>query len=317
MSRFVARLYVAMTSTRGILMADLGADYLATMRGALSGFYAAVADFRKDQGYGPAPSSQAAGEQATFARPGSLVTAWSAAFQLIESGGEHLTAFVKTVTEPMEPIACWTCVRSMLESCAIAAWLLDPDIDARTRVGRIFALRYEGLEQNLKFSRVAGLGEAHLRRLSDRIDEVERDAIGLGYPRVENSRGRRIGIGQQMPSATEVIRLELDEEVNYRLLSAVAHGHQWAITQLGFRPVADRPGEALLGGEQVHLIEKAAHPTGIPLLGLCAAKALARPLWSQCRYFGGDLARLTGLFERVFDELRAKPVVRFWRETSD
>ena len=43
---------------------------------------------------------------------------------------------VKTITEPMEPIACWTCIRSMLEPCARAAWMLDPSIDADTRIKR-------------------------------------------------------------------------------------------------------------------------------------------------------------------------------------
>ena len=31
----------------------------------------------------------------------------------------------KTVTDPMELIAYWICARSMLESCELAAWLLE------------------------------------------------------------------------------------------------------------------------------------------------------------------------------------------------
>ena len=126
-------------------------DYLATMRGAVSTFCTEIVNFIQTQGAEPAPASQAETEQAVFPRPESVVTARSFATSLVESGGEHTMAFVKTITEPVEPIACGTCVRSMLEPCSLAAWLLDPSIDARTRVGRAFALRYEGMKQQLKY----------------------------------------------------------------------------------------------------------------------------------------------------------------------
>jgi hypothetical protein len=121
------------------------------MRDALFGFYDALGRFTQEHGFKYTDASQAATELASMSSSESLVTGMSIANHLIESGGEHVTAFAKTITEPMEPIACWTCVRSMLETCSLAAWLLDPAIDARTRVARIFALRYEGLEQQLKF----------------------------------------------------------------------------------------------------------------------------------------------------------------------
>ena len=39
---------------------------------------------------------------------------------LIESGYEHVTAFIDTITEPMQVVATWTCVRSMLN---LVPWL--------------------------------------------------------------------------------------------------------------------------------------------------------------------------------------------------
>lgn len=297
-------------------MAELGPDYIATLRTTLSNFYDEVGRFTQDHDVGLVPGSQAATEQTASLCPDSLVTAWCLASQLIESGGEHVTAFVKTITEPMEPIACWTCVRSMLESCALAAWLLDPGIDDRTRVGRGFALRYEGLEQQLKFGRAAGFGASELESAKDHIDDVERDALSQGYPRLVDSKRRRTGIGQQMPSATEVIKLMLDEEAMYRLLSAVAHGHSWAITRFGFKTVADPAGGPSIGGVQVGVLKKTAYLNGMAFLGLGAAKAFSRPLWNQCRYFGWDEAWLTRIFDSVFDKLRATPAVRFWRGSS-
>ena len=110
-------------------MSELGPDYLPEMREALSRFCNEIRSFHADHGNDLTPGSPAVHEKAVSPRPESLVTAWCQAAQLIESGSEHVTAFVKTITEPMELIACWTCVRSMLESCALASWLLDPRIN--------------------------------------------------------------------------------------------------------------------------------------------------------------------------------------------
>ena len=94
----------------------------------------------------------------------------------------------------------------MLEPCAVASWLLDPRIDGHTRVGRAFALRYAGLEQQLKLIRTDVESENYLQEIQgikDRIDEVEQDALETGYAPIA-----------KMPSATDVIKLMLDEEVN-------------------------------------------------------------------------------------------------------
>ena len=82
-------------------MSELGPEYLATMRKALSHFYDEIRNFHTDQGLDPAPGSPAVTEQAASPRPESLVTARSIATVLIESGGEHVAAFVKTITEPI------------------------------------------------------------------------------------------------------------------------------------------------------------------------------------------------------------------------
>jgi len=114
-------------------MAELGPEYIASMREALSSFYDDVGSFTQDQGGRPAHGSQADTERATFPKPESLITTWSIATLLIESGGEHVTAFVKTITEPMEPIACWTCSPSGTPSphgrmCACGARQIMPSI---------------------------------------------------------------------------------------------------------------------------------------------------------------------------------------------
>jgi hypothetical protein len=289
---------------------SIGPAYLLEMRGALTKLHHDAGQFIQGYGSVPVVGSQAENEKTTFARPQSIVTAWSLGTQLIEFGGEHVTAFVKTVTEPIEVIACWTCVRSMLESCALSAWLLDPLIDARTRVGRVFAHRYEGLKQQLKFGRFIGRSAAEISAEENRIDAVEQDVLNLGYPRVLDRNGKRIGFCQQMPSTTDMIDTVLNEGKNYRMLSAIAHGHHWAINGLCYKPVV---GDTDFGGVPAKVFEKTDNLTGIVLLGLCAMKALARPLWNQCHYFGWDSLRLEESLEKVADILQAAPAVRFWR----
>ena len=234
------------------------------------------------------------------------------ATMLIELGGEHVTAFAKTITAPVEPIACLTCVRSTLESCALASWLLDPRIGARTRIGRVFAIRHEGIEQQLKFVRATGGSGEDLQSIEKRSDEVEQVALKLGYPPIVNKKGKQLGIGQKMPSATEVVKLMLDEEEMYRLLSAVTHGHDWAIRGLGFSPVLEGDLRPAVGGVPVTMFKKAVDVDKLALLGLIAAEAFAKPVWDKCNYAGWDKERLIGVLDSTFDKLGASSGERFW-----
>ena len=293
-------------------MSKLGPDYLRVMREALSRFYDEIRNFHADHGNDLAPDSPAVNEKDESPHPASLIVAWSMATTLIESGGQHVTAFVKTITVPVEPIACFTCVRSMLESCALAAWLLEPNIDAHTRVGRVFAIRYEGMEQYRKYVQAAGGSNNDLQIIRDRINEVEQDALNLGYNQVVNKKGKRIGIGEKMPSATEVIKLMLDEESKYRLLSAVAHGHDWAIRRLGFSPVPTGDRRPDVGGVPVTMYEKTVDVEKLARFGLTVANAFAKPVWYKCNYAGWDKKRLTGVLESIFDELLIQSSWRFW-----
>jgi hypothetical protein len=202
----------------------------------------------------------------------------------------------------------------MLESASIAAWLCEPTIDAMTRVGRAFAHRYEGLEQEVRLAKALHRPAAEVSKLEDHINDVENVAAGLGFPRLRNRKGERFGIGQVMPSATEMIRRILDEEVAYRLLSAVAHGHVWAIQQLGFRQAASAVPS--LHGVTLTAFEKHSGTLeGCCFLATRVAKSFALPLWNQCRYFGWDSSRLSALLASVHDEVQAATGIRFWMPT--
>ena len=156
-----------------------------------------------------------------------------------------------------------------------------------------------------------------LDSLEKRFDDVEQTAIGLGYPRIQNSKGKRMGIARRMPGATEIIKLVLDEEKMYRLLSAVAHGHSWAILPLGFKPKNAGADAANIADIGVKWFEKQVFVKGMAYLGLRSTKAFAKALWHLWCYMGWDRAPLIVLLDNVFDQLQAKACTRFWRSTTN
>ena len=232
---------------------------------------------------------------------------------LVESGGQHMTAFVKTITEPMEPIVSFTCIRSMLEPCARAAWLLDPAINAEIRIKRTFAVRFDGMEQDLKFARAMNQPLHDQNNIKKRIAEVERAAVALGYKKLRNKKNRRTGVGVRMPMATEIVREVLDEEGAYRIFSAVSHGQAGSIRQLSYAPVSSTGSKVQLGGGLERTFEMTVKPELIAWLGLIAASAFAKPVWYEFIYAGWDRSPLKKLFEATFDRWGAKPATRFWR----
>ncbi len=284
-------------------------DGVARLREALSLLHREIEVFTNSQGIVPAPGSQADDEVVSFAEPEAVHTVHSQAAILIEVAAEQLTAFVKMITPPFETIAPWACSRGLLEATALASWLLDPGISVQMRVGRSLALRYEGLRQQEKFARVDGsLDEAFARK---RMDEVESGAIALGFPHVKNRKGKRVGIGQKMPASTEIVRLMLSAESQFRLMSAVVHGHHWAIHQISYslvgRPACEpwsRKGEALA-------LIKSVNPLAYQYLALCCAESFARPVWYQCLYYGWSQESLIASLDSVFDHLGTKRQTRF------
>lgn len=273
-------------------------DYLPRMSEALSHFCNEVRSFHIDHGTTLDPGSPAVHEQTDSQRPDLLVATWCMALQLIESASDHAAAFVKTITSPIQPIACWSCVRSMIETGSLASWLLDSHIDAHTRVKRGFAIRYKEMEQWLKYVRATGGRDEEVQRIKKRIVDVERDARKLGYQPVTNKKHERIGIGQVMPTATDVIKRILDKEEMYRLSSAIIHGQCWATLSLSSRRVTEGDSKPTIGGVPTVRFQKHVDVDKLAPLGWTAAKAFAKPVWDNCNYAGWDKERWHCCVER-------------------
>ena len=283
-------------------------DFFEAVRSSLKKLDTRACQFVRKNENLPKASSIAMNERKSYAQPESIASAWSIATQLIDFGSEHVSAFVKLVGEPAEPIAAATSVRSMLESCSLSAWLLDPSINAQERVGRTFALRYSGMAEELKLARSMSMSK-EVAKMELRLNEVERDAIGLGFAPVVDKKGKRSGIGRLMPKSTEMIATVMNERFAYQMLSGIAHGHSWAIRGFAFTDA----GRITVEGLPMTGFKKTVDATRIGFLAKRVIKAFTMPIWNQCRYYGWDQLELEEIFEDAADGMTLSDAIRFWR----
>ncbi len=261
----------------------------------------------------PAPNSKASLELASFQDPGLVTTAYNDGDILTEVVADQLIAFAKTISEPMQTIAPYTCVRSLLEASAIGCWLLDPQIDVRTRVGRSLAFRFEGMTQREKYWRSTG-DKQTTNVAASRIEQAEQRALKLGFPQFQKD-GRISGIGQKMPSTTDLIRDVLHEDQTYRLLSAVAHAHPWALHQLSYRPIGTKQEVSPESSEQEvreYFTEKSISPTALAFLFFKTTLTFSRIVVYKFSLFGWDQSELHLALEKTCDFFIINRKLRFW-----
>jgi len=258
-------------------------------------------NFERTPHYGP--GSKAEAEQSDSKWSAEILNAWTIGNGLMESACEHIALFVKAITEPVEAIACWTCIRSMLEPCALAAWLFDPDLDASKRAGRVFALRYDGFDQQVKFGRTAGYPQSVMEELTDKIVALEQQALRLGFRPLRGDKKKRTGVGIVMPKTTPIIGQMLGLEPTYRLLSAVAHGHHWAILRLSFCEVSESSNFTMPTGLKMTVLEKNLSIQAFVFLVTTAIEAFRKAASTQFRFVGAPTADIESLVGETLDKL--------------
>jgi hypothetical protein len=260
------------------------------------------------QSVAPAPNSQAFSEEREFPEPELVRDVYNRGIQSIEAAADHLVAFADLLVAPAKTFAPFTCVRGLLESCALAAWFLDPEVDVRIRVGRCYAFRYEGFVQQIKHAQAKN-SASEVESAKQRMKEVEKKALGLGYSRLSTKSREMSGIAQRWPGITKLIGTTLNKEIQYRLLSAVAHGHHWATYQTSYRIIEEQNSEGL----SEKRLEKYVHPTLMYDLGNVAVTSLARVWWYLWKTYGWDLDELGGVLDSTYQELKYNPESQFWR----
>lgn len=182
-------------------------------------------------GHDPMPSS-VAGKELSSNGGEHLKSACSQGTLFIKVAADHLAAFVRGISQPILTIVPWTNARAVLETSAITTWLLDLTISAKERIYRSYAFRCEGLTQQVKFSRVANLPDLTKAEqgLSDVIDQAKSEGL-----ETRDDKNGKLEVVKFIPSFTDLVRDQLNEEASYRLLSAITHAHPWAVQQISFK----------------------------------------------------------------------------------
>jgi hypothetical protein len=288
---------------------EVSAEQLENALSSVRDFHAGMAQIYQQYGSQPASNSQALQEQSSFPNKMLIADVHSKGILSIESAADHFMGFAYCLTPPANIYAPLTCVRAVLESSALAAWFLDPKIDAKERVGRDFAFRYVGFEQQIKICRINN-EQTKIDQLEQRIIKVEQDATDLGYPQVLNSKKRRIGIAKLMPSITDLIRDALDQEFAYRLFSGVAHGHTWALLRMG---LIETDGQ---NSVEQHTFEKHLNLSILLFTTNIAITSMARVLLYLCKLYGWNLKEVENLLDTTYTRLKYKRESRFWQNSN-
>ena len=96
----------------------------------------------------------------------------------IHAAEEYMFATALLLVTESFPYALFPEVRSALESCARAWWLIDPSDDPRTRVGKWISERSYELRQNRALSQVLQPGDT---TIDDSIAQLQNEASNQGF----------------------------------------------------------------------------------------------------------------------------------------
>ena len=258
---------------------------------------------------GPAPKSGSPAdvEKQAFARPESVATAFLGGLVATEVAMDHLFALDLLIASGESALAPWTCSRGLLESSATATWLLDTRINVTERVGRSMAIRYATFMAQRTLANVDGDAEL-VATIDHRVEEVADIATQLGYPPILDKIGRRLSIGRQKPSITNLIDQQFDLQKVYRILCGVAHCDTVTVSQLGF--------ETVVGVETDGIVKRLAvdHAMQSMLLAM-GVEVYARAVWLHMVQYGCNLTDAARLLDTAYGMLGLddRDDVRFWR----
>ncbi len=254
-----------------------------------------------ENGETPVPNSQADLELESFSRRESVAIAYSQAGMLFEAAADYSMALVKTLTLPAMTIAPWGITRSVMEMSALATWLWDTKIHSYQRVQRSLAFWHKGLLDELKLAKKSE-GFLDPKKVIARLNYVEHIALELGMGNIVTKKGRKEFVfKKEMPTNTEVVTDMLNKEQEYRLLSAMVHGRNWALQSLGFEMV--KINQTIFEGVKGGHLEKNLNISSINYLCTSALTSIASPILTKFKLYGWNARRIAILIKRNQNEL--------------
>jgi hypothetical protein len=156
----------------------------------------------------------------------------------LEEAKGFSTAFIPNVTSYSADVLC----RAVLETSSLAWWLLDPAVDAKTRMARSLAYRLHSAEQTRKAIDALNLEpDDNPSEYGELPQDVMEDIANVGLP--NDQRGRPLfskdeaRLSYTNRVANLVVQIWPQRDLPYAVLSAVAHGEMLGLQ----RNLADGP----------------------------------------------------------------------------
>lgn len=258
----------------------------------------------------PVAGSKAATDRVRF--PEAADTAYAQASMALTLAHDHMFALQRALQEPVITYAPWSICRVILESTATAMWLLEMDISVEERISRSMSLRLEDIEEQRKIIQDATKNKPQRKEeLIQVLDYINRQkerilaaAEERGVIAKTNSKEQVIGFGKGMPGKTSLVESQFGDSVEYRLLSAAAHGQSWAIILLGSNI---RQPQNKVGLEPDPMLARALYPI------ISAIPWYVSAVWRFFALHGWDLAALASTLDSQYDLAYLKQDLRFWR----
>ena len=260
-------------------------------RKALRRFLSELGAYTKSQSDVPAAGSPAHREE-SLPRPVSARTAYGIAVTLAELAAENAVLLADALEAPAKPLACVSCARTVLENTSYARWILDREIEAAERVERVFGYKYRGLEQRLKSA-----GSDDVAVYKKRVEELVHAATELNVKVSRHGDGKLDLVGARR-SATDLCKLYGGEET-YRLLSAIQHGHGWAIRRWCYVPQSQK----IEDGVPVMRFSKGIRRERLEFLIVTVVCGLSGAVWAMADFMGWDRERLEEIGRQVLPSL--------------
>jgi hypothetical protein len=146
----------------------------------------------------------------------------------LQTALEEAKGFLAVLARPGTSYVPDVLCRSVLETSSLAWWLLDPDIDSKTRLARSLSYRLYSAEQTKKGINALGLApEDDPSELGELPEAVMEDIRGAQIPMDQSGRPlysaneRRLGYTDRVASL--VVKIWPQTKLPYAVLSAVAH----------------------------------------------------------------------------------------------
>jgi hypothetical protein len=135
-----------------------------------------------------------------------------------------------------------------------------------------------------------------------RLDRLEQQGRALGYQVFRTKKGKRVAVAKQMPSATDLVTSVLDAETDYRVLSAVVHGHAWALIQLGLHEIG--PGNSQVVGGHLREFGRFLPRVAVTWASVACGAALHRVHENRARLFGVGAEELNSAYDRFSKQIK-------------